>query len=278
MTATPCAKQPTVELMCNCYEGTYRIVLTREYWLRLTLEQQSVLHRRIALINNVNDRAHASKLAEDLLKDGVLDAYFFVADYADRALSEVGLRYTDLGRIPHYSDWAFVAAYVCDSDYLLHWDAEIRLVSPHDWITPCVTRLESDARAFAANPLWSGNRFSLERTRAEAFAEDDTFLLGYGFSDQVYLARSADLRKPIYHHWHPFSLRYPLSHVAGTFEQRVDSAMRRLDRIRITYKHVSYAHPVREGKHYPALTPVEHVRRMRNGAVVKLGRFFAGWR
>jgi hypothetical protein len=233
--------------------------------------------KRIALINNVNDRAGAARLAEQLLRTGSIDEYHHVADHIDQALKAVGLKRSSLGRIPHYSDCALVALEVCSTEYLVYWDADVHQLQPHDWVTPSIERLHSQPDALIANPLWSPDRFSMAQIRSENHAEDADFLTGYGFSDQLFLARRDDLHKPIYDYTHPMSLRYTLSHIAPVFEQRVDSYMRRTHKLRLTYKHAGYNHPkINEGASYPSLVLKERLRRHANRAIVNVYRAVTG--
>ncbi len=246
-------------------------MLRTEYWTRIASDLQRPVSKRVALINNVNDRTGADRLAEQLLNAGYIDEYYHVADHIDQALTATGLTRTALGRIPHYSDCALVAVEVCSTEYLLYWDADVHLLEPHDWITPSIEGLRSQPDALVANPLWCPDRFSMTKICAENRAEDADFLIGYGFSDQLFLARRDDLHKPIYDYTHPMSLRYTLSHIAPIFEQRVDSYMRRTHKVRLTYKHAGYNHPkLNEGASYPCFALTEKLRRHANRAIVKM--------
>jgi hypothetical protein len=111
-------------------------------------------------------------------------------------------------------------------------------------------------------------RFSSD-AREEAFDEVDGFALGYGFSDQVFLANRMNLLSASFRRSCPASLRYPLAHIASIFEQRIDAYMRSERRLRATHLAVTYLHP-NEGGSYPQTTPLEHLRRRRNLLVLKL--------
>jgi len=246
-------------------------VLRAEYWARIAEDLQRSFTKRIAIINNVSDRVLVEKLAAKLVQGGSIDEYYFVVDHIDQALAALELGPESLDRIPHYTDWALVAVHSCKTDYLIHSDADVHMLDPHDWVTPSIQRLAAQPDALVANPLWSPDRFSLEKIRGENFEEDESFFKGYGFSDQLFLARTADLKQPIYGHTHPLSLRYPLSHIAPIFEQRLDSYMRRAHKTRLTYKHAGYSHPkMLEGASYPCMQLKERMRWHANKAVVKV--------
>jgi hypothetical protein len=260
--------KPTVDVVTSCYEATYRSVLSESYWRRVAAQHGFSFYKRIALINNVESPSIAADMAAGLRANGVIDEWYFVADFIDAALSKVGLRYRDLGRIAHYSTGMFAAVSLCTADYLLFWDADVELLQPHDWITPSLTRLEAEPDLLVANPLWNPHRIPMQAIRAESQKEDADFFIGYGFSDQVFLARKSDLERPIYNYFHPYSRRYPLAHIAAIFEQRVDSYMRRTGRMRLTYKHAGYCHPQEgEGRFYPGLTFVERCKKVANRAI-----------
>jgi hypothetical protein len=273
------AAAPSVALLTNCYEATYRNVLTHEYWTRVLDQQRRQVDKRIAIINNVDDRSQVERSAQQLVREGAIDEYYFVADHIERALVTAGLTRAALGRIPYFSDFALVAVQVCPTDYMVCWDSEVRLLAAHDWITPSIARLQREPRPLVANPLWCPERNALEKIRSENFAEDEDFFEGYGFSDQVFLARPADLRGPIYDYFHPMSLRYTVSHIARIFEQRVDSYMRRAARTRLTYKHAGYSHPKEtEGAKYPDLTLGERTRKHLHRTFIKAYKRVTGQR
>ena len=94
--------------------------------------------------------------------------------------------------------------------------------------------------------------------------------LGYGFSDAVFLGRRSEFARPIYRERCLISLRYPLSHIAADFEQRVDSYMRRHRRLRATHTGVIYYHPENVGVSYPKPARTERLKRLRNHLIFRL--------
>jgi hypothetical protein len=225
------------------------------------------MERRIALIGNVNDKREAQARAERLLGHGEIDAYYFVSDHLDHALKITGLTRRDLGRVPYYTDWALVAVTLPGSPYLLHWDAEVRLQEPTNWIDSALEFMESDKRILVANPNWRWPTLEIETLRKVG-----DFALGYGFSDQLFLVRREDLARPIYSGCCPASLRYPLAHITPIFEQRVDTYMRKNRRLRATYFRATYEHWAKEGNSYPALGWIERVKFLRNRGLIRLLR------
>jgi len=248
-----------IDLVVNTFERTYRETLAPGVFPRIEDENRRRFARRVALINNVADPSDARERAERLQRRGEVDAYFFVADHAERAMRTCGLTWDDLGRIPHYSDCALVAVTLDGGPFLVYWDAEVRLDRPFDWVDPAVDLLEHDGRVLVANPAsWRGE------VNWSTLDHSGPFALGYGFSDAVFLARRSELARPVYRERCLISLRYPLSHIAADFEQRVDSYMRRHRRLRATHTGVVYRHPESEGGSYPKPTFLEALRHVRN--------------
>ena len=211
------------------------------------------------------DPAGARARAESLVGRGEIDAYFFVADHFEGALRTCGLTRAELGRIPHYSDCALVAVTLKGSPFLLYWDAEVHLDRRFNWVDPAVELMEADRRVFAANPTsWRGE------VDWSTFDHAGPFALGYGFSDAVFLGRRAELARPIPSDRCLISLRYPLSHIAPDFEQRVDAHMRRHRRLRATHPGVVYRHPESEGGGYPRPSLLEALGRARNYLIFRL--------
>ncbi len=254
-----------VDLVVNVFERTYRKVLSLGFFPEIEADNRQAFAGKIALINNVTDRKDAADRAEDLLRAGELDAYYFVDEGLDRALSVVGLSRRDLGRIPHYTDWALVAVTLSGNPYLLHWDADVRLRQPVDWVGPSIDLMESDKRILVANPNWRQPTLELE-----TLWKLGDFAIGYGFSDQLFLVRRCDLAQPIYGCRCLASLRYPLAHIAPIFEKRVDAYMRTHGRLRATYTKAVYEHPEHgEGATHPTAGLTERVRLARNRYIVK---------
>ena len=251
-----------VDLLINCYERTYREVLTAERFAAAQADNVAPIARRTALVNNVLDRADAQARADALIAEGGLDAVFFVEDHLDDALARTGLTREDLGPVPYFTDWALVAACLPGPEWLLHWDAEVRLRAPLDWVTPAIALMERDARVLIANPNWPDPTLD-----SHTLEEAGPFALGHGFSDQVFLARRSELARPIYRDRTLARLRYPVAHLGDIFEARIDSHLRRSGRLRATHREATYEHPVEMGMAYPRRSLGETARYARNRAV-----------
>jgi hypothetical protein len=253
---------PAVDLVINAYERTYRSVLSEGFVSRINGDNGNVFARSVVLLNNILDRSDAHHRALALLESGELHSVFSVNDHLDEALHVTGLSRRDLSTIPHYSDWALAALVLPGADYMVHWDAEVHMSSPCDWVTPSMRLMQEDQRISVANPLWSGGGFSQEERERVG-----DFCLSYGFSDQVYLIDRREFRNHIYHHWVPISLRYPLAHIAPYFEQMVDAYLRVTRRYRATFLGAQYEHPNSEGASYPSSFRLNALNQLRRGIV-----------
>jgi len=259
--------EPPVDLVVNCFERTYRSVLGPGFFARLQADHVRPFARRAALVNNVADRADAEERARERIAAGELDAVFFVADHLDEALARTGLTRADLEPVAYFLDFALVAACLPGPELMLVNDADVRLHAPSDWITPALELMARDPRVMIANPDWEDPtlaEFTLER--------DGDFALGYGFSDQLYLARRSELSRPIYGQRCLARLRYPLSQLACIYEARIDAHLRHHSRLRATHTGARYLHPVEMGTSWPGQTRRERLRGLRHRATLELLR------
>lgn len=252
----PCDKmipmvQP-VDFVVNVYERTYRDVLTPGWFHRTKQPLSFPFARTVVLINNTKDPDDARRRARGLIATGEIDEAHFVSDHLDAALSRVGLRQADLEPVPHFSDCAFVALALAGNPWLVYWDADLVQIRGGDWVTPSLKLLENDPHIAVANPAWHHHL-----PQAEAFTTSADFALGYGFSDQVFLCRRDTF---LSQRWSgpmmPASYRYPLAPVAPVFEQRVDSWMRRTQKLRATYLLAQVEHKAPQGGNYPRQWPL----------------------
>ena len=254
-----------VDLLVNCYERTYREVLTEETLRRITSELDFPFARRTLLVNNVDDRGDADRRAQAVIESGAADEVFHVEDHLDEALERTGLTLAELQPIPYFTDWAVVAVCLPGPGWMLHWDPELRMGSDVDWITPALELFERDPRVMVAGPHW-GMPDDVQRQEVE---RSGPFSLGHGFSDHVFLIRRADFARPIYRDRSLVRFRYPLAHVGHIFEARVDAHLRRNGRLRAVHLEAGYAHPLEIGAAYPARKLSEKLRYVRNRALIR---------
>jgi hypothetical protein len=261
-----------VDLVINTFERTYRRALSPGLISGIRDAHQRRFARTVVLINNVADHADAIARAQALVGEGAIDGFELVAEHLPRALQITGLRREELEPLLHYSDGPLVAATLPGSPWFLYWDPEARLADPGDWVTPAIELMRADARLLVANPSWElpdagGRRPGVER---EAIATRDSFAVGQGFSDQVFLASRAALAAPVYRQRCIASITYPAAHKAYVFEARLAAHMRHHGRLRATSLTATYVTDSPGGRSsYPPSGPAETARYLRNALTLR---------
>ena len=254
-----------VDLIVSMYERTYRKVLVPGFFPAIEDQNRRPFANKIAVINNVASPEDAAGLAGRLVVAGEIDRFVFVSGQIDQALEKTGLSNADLGRVANYTNWALVSVCAAQSPWFVIWDSEIGLTEPMNWIDPSIAVLTENDRAFVAspNPHPDWLRGSVERKTATLCGD---FAFGFGFSDQVFLARTRQFARPIYGEKCLSSLRYPLAHLGSIFEERVDAYMRNHRLWRAIYAPAVYHHPEETiGLGYPkGISNVEYFKLKRN--------------
>jgi hypothetical protein len=260
----PVGVSTPVDLVVNTYERTYRRVLVPGFFSGIEDQCRFPFAGRVALINNVGDEPDARRRAAELVASGELTGFELVRECLPGALARTGLRESELGATRHYVDSLLVAVTLPGAPWLVNWDADISLAEPADWISPSIDLMDRDAGILCANPDNFHHPAGLAGTeRADGFA------LTPGFSDQLFLARRADLARPIYTERCVAALRCPIAHIGWSFEMRVDSYMRHHGLLRASELGSRYIHPPEmAGTSYPAPDLPARIRRMRNMALL----------
>ncbi|PKH37659.1 hypothetical protein SAMN05192575_101671 [Nocardioides alpinus] len=229
---------PTVTFETKVWEGDYRTILDRARLDAVISHNSWDFTARIVHVNNVDDPDQALSIGRALVADGVLDEVVLVDEHATDALNHFGLTRNDLGRGYVYSISELVSLYLCRTDYLLHLSGDTTPSGRVDWIPSALELLERRPEIAVANLSWTPD---LSMVEAESSGRDGEFLLGYGFSDQMYLVRAAEFGQRIYGETHPASERYP-EYGGELFEKRVDAWMRNHQRLRATWTSGHYVH------------------------------------
>lgn len=228
----------TITVETKVWEGDWRIILETDRLKKMFERNCFTFTKRVLFINNVNDPAPVKERCQQLIAEGVIDRYIVVADYAEAALTFFGVTKESLGAGYVYSIAELVSIYLCDTDYLLHFSGDACLEKSYQWLPQTLALMESDDAIKVATLTWNG-RF--DQAKRESFAEDADYYYCSGFSDQMYLVKTADFKKPIYNEKHPYSERYP-KYGGELFEKRVDSWLRINNYRRVVWKHGSYRH------------------------------------
>lgn len=221
------------------YEKDWEYILKGNYLKEMILRNNYSFYKRIVLINNVSNIEKVRMYAQSKVKEGVIDAYYVVEEYADEALTFFNINKSSFKGGYYYSIAELVSIYLCETDYLLHFSSDSYIQkSDISWIDKALDILKKRNDILVANPTWN---CKYEEAENESIEEVGGFYVGYGFSDQCFLIRTSDFKKQIYNETHVDSNRYP-RYGGELFEKRVDSYMRNHNKLRITSKLVSYIH------------------------------------
>ena len=230
----------TITFETKVWENDWELMLKSSRLEKMIERCNHTFNERILYINNVQDYSEVAQVADRLIRSGVIDQYVKVGDYAAEALDFFSLSRDKLGIGYYYSIAELVSIYLTKTEYLLHFsgDSIVSKKTATQWLSDGIETLRNNNNVKVFNLTWNE-----EYSAAKKEAEYDDLINGYGFgfSDQMYLIRSADFKKPIYEFYDPASERYP-KYGGELFEKRVDSWMRQNNFLRATYKNGSYLH------------------------------------
>jgi hypothetical protein len=222
------------------WENDWEIILGTDHIERMIKRCYFTFDEKILYINNVKNINAVQRMADALVSKQVITKYIYVEEYAQKALDFFSLSKEKLGIGYYYSIAELVSIYLTDTQYLLHFSGD-SIVAPwtkENWLSAGIATLKSRPEVKVFNLTW--NRKYKDAKRDSKFIDKDNYY-GYGFSDQMYLIRTADFKERIYEHYHPSSDCYP-SYGGELFEKRVYSWLKSHDFLRATYRHGSYLH------------------------------------
>ena len=230
----------TITFETKVWENDWEAILKTDRIERMVDRCKSAFDEKILYINNVEDFDLVRRVADKLITNQVITKYIHVQEYAQEALDFFSLSKEKLGKGYYYSIAELVSIYLTNTQYLLHFSGD-SIVAPwakRDWLSQGITTLETKPEVKVFNLTW--NRKYRDAKRDSEIIDNNNYY-GYGFSDQMYLVRTADFRAPIYEHYHPASECYP-TYGGDLFEKRVYSWLRSHNYLRATYRHGSYLH------------------------------------
>lgn len=235
----------TITFETKCWEKDWKHLLLDGRLERMIENCNYAFDRRVLYINNVNDISLVKQYAQQKVEQNIIDEYVVVEDYADEALAFFDIKKEDFKGGYYYSIAELTSIYLCHTDLLLHFSSDSYLRDRSvNWVEETANILMKDSSFWVANPLWNNNHniaINYSEAVTESIKETSSHFIGYGFSDQCYMVRTNDFRKPIYNEKHLASERYP-KYGGELFEKRVDSYMRNHNLLRLTSKDTVYIH------------------------------------
>jgi hypothetical protein len=234
----------TITFETKVWENDWEIILKTNRINQMIERCYHSFSEKILYINNVSDIKAVCRAADQLVAKQIITKYIHVDDYAEQAMEFFSLSREKLGEGYYYSIAELVSIYLTKTEYLLHFsgDSITSEYIPKTWLSDGIETLEKNPNVKVFNLTW--NR-KYKEAKGESHYEDERNFYGEGFSDQMYLVRTAELKDRIYDHTHPDASRYP-EYGGELFEKRVYSWLRFHNYLRATYKHGSYLH-----KNYP---------------------------
>ena len=237
----------TVTFETQCWENDYEYILTGDRLKQSIANCNYKFAKRQVIINKVYNRKKVHALAEQCKQDGIIDEYYFAADYIKPALKQFGVKRSSFKGGYYYSRCQYVGLYLAETDYVLHFTTDSWIDQPNNstWIQEATELMDANPQYACANPSWiisrNGVTFGKEGAKDESTSELDNWYVGYGFSDNCYMVPTKLFKQPIYNEHHPASERYPV-YAGQCFEKRVDSYMRNHNLLRLSYKTLWYSH------------------------------------
>lgn len=219
------------------WENDWEFILKNNYLDKMIANCNFDFDQKTIIINNVKNRAIVEKHCEIKVKEGIIDAFYCVEDYAETVLDffEIDLASFKGGYV--YSIAELLGIYLCETEFLLHFSSDSLLKKNNsNWIKKGIKIIKNNPNIVLANPTWN---YKFTEAKSEAASELEDFYVGSGFSDQCYLIKTAEFKNPIYNEKNPISERYP-SYGGELFEKRVDAFMRNNNKLRITHKENAY--------------------------------------
>lgn len=238
---------PVVSYATCCYEDDWRYILQKPDYLKIKHIENNLYNfdSKILIINNVSNYGEVFSFAEKKVKEGVLSHVYIAKDFEREVLSFFNLKKEDFKADKGYKDeWVFynamgvlTAIYLSKTDYLLYHTGDCYLEAPVNWISLAIGEMERKKKYKVANLCWNNN---LEEAEKESYKRTKNFYVSKsGFSDQQFLVKLDDFKRPIYNEIRNDSHHFPRG---GVFEKRVFSFMKNHRWKRITYRHGSYIH------------------------------------
>jgi hypothetical protein len=221
------------------WEGDWRYLLQGSRLEKTIARCHYPFASKKLFINNVNEPDRVCRAAERLVSQKIISEYVVVDQHAQAALDFFELTKADLGQGYVYSIAELVSIYLCTTPFLLHFSSD-SMPEPnhHHWVEAMTAVLAQYPDIAVANLMWNGRADEVAHERIRTI---ESFSISQGFSDQMYLIRTADFRKPIYRETNLGSAHYP-KYGGELFEKRVHSWMLNHQKYRATLMSLSYRH------------------------------------
>ena len=228
----------------KCWEGDYRHVLTSAGIDRL-LNRLGPVSRRQVVLNRIQDRAGAERLADGLVADGAIDAWRWAEELWPEVAAALEIPTRWFGPAWPYSIPELCELHLARTSLLVHQAGDVGYVGGPDWLTRAAPVLDEhpDVAVVAASP-----RSGSDPEPGVGGPLPDGWVKSRGFSDQFFLVRPAQLlHSDVVRSHHPDVSRFPKIGGGLTFEARVAAWLQSTGHWRWVDTQNFYEHPVGGG-------------------------------
>ena len=108
----------------KCYEKDWKFLFYEGYLEKKILNCNYKFDKKILYVNNVEDLDLVKKEADKLVSKSLIDSYYVVEEYADRALKYFNIEKESFKGGYYYSIAELTSIYLCDTEYLLHFSSD----------------------------------------------------------------------------------------------------------------------------------------------------------
>jgi hypothetical protein len=236
-----------VTFATSCWEKDWRSILLDPNYLSMRQigHHKFPFAEKILMINNVESLEEVLAAAQKKVEEGVLTHVYVVQEWVQEILSFFKLKRSDFtSDLGSPSDWVYynalgplAALYFTRSEYFLYLTGDVTLPRKISWIDKAIRRMKKEEKYAVANLVWNEQYREVKR---ESYKKEKGFFVAkQGFSDQLFLVRTAEFRAPIYGEIRSDSSHFPRGDV---WEKRVFSYLKNREKERLIYRHGSYLH------------------------------------
>ena len=272
-----------ITVATNCYEKDIYYLLERKGIKRALEAFNYTFYERLLIINTKEKDKEVVKLAQECVREKIIDSYFFVCEYRDEIVNyfkidsfkkTIKLRISlneglqkSLKNIYHfyfpkigksklssplkrvydaegYSIGPLAAIYFAKGDFLLYFTEDCIQSEGDDWIDPAVRLLTANPQFLCARPF----NDCLDLDWYKNWEIKDGFYIRFVFTDQMFLAPVQNLVSVDYNYPYENTL-YP-AYGANGFESKIFNYMQKSKQTILVSKNCKYIHDYADYRKY----------------------------
>jgi hypothetical protein len=237
-----------ITFVTQCFEGDWKKIILEGGFEKKSNKINFKFYKKILIVTNVNNRVVVEQHIQKLIKDNIIDEYYFTDDYSKEVLDNFEISTESFNGGYWYSIAPLTAIFKTDGDYMLYLTGDTTIESKNvEWLQEGISLMELNEKIKVANPVWNHDINSLVDEEkvldGEVNPSNDDWSYGRGFSDQCFLIPINTFKGKIYNETNEISNKYYPYYGGESFEKRVGAFLRNNSYYRITNKKISYLHP-----------------------------------